>query len=162
MHMIVNYARYLPVYIAEMKSLPSTHPAVHSELNSASGEFVAQRQGKHGFSQVACDMAIEQTINRDSKTKGGMGNTQNKGSVNRWILSHPERAAIAKVCRDMAGKDDESRMRKDLDKTRAKRDNATVKQIMNTVTALRHTRHTRHFVPNVFWLVEIQVPFTSL
>ena len=132
----VNYARYLPVYIAEMKSLPSTHPAVHSELNSASGEFVAQRQGKHGFSQVACDMAIKQTINRDSKTKGGMGNTQNKGSVNRWILSHPERAAIAKVCRDMAGKDDESRMRKDLDKTRAKRDNATVKQIMNTVTAM--------------------------
>ena len=30
-----------------------------------------QRQQNHGFSSVACDMTIEQTLNRGSKTKGG-------------------------------------------------------------------------------------------
>ena len=58
-------------------------------------------------------MAIEQTCNRDSRPKGGMkGLTLKKGAVNRWLLSHHQRAAIMKECKFMAGKDQEGRARK--------------------------------------------------
>ena len=40
-------------------------------VEDLSQQWTVQRQSNHGFSSVACDMAIEQTINRDSKTKGG-------------------------------------------------------------------------------------------
>ena len=64
----INYARYLPAYIAEMGNLPATHPTIHESFSR--GEFVAQRQSDHAFSKIACGMVIEQTINRDSKNKG--------------------------------------------------------------------------------------------
>lgn len=131
----INYARYLPAYIAEMSNLPATHPTIHESFSR--GEFVAQRQSDHAFSQIACDMVIEQTINRDSKTKGGMsGITLSKGGVNRWLLSHPERAAITRACQVMAGKDDSIRSRKDLDTARIKRDNATVSELIKTFEAM--------------------------
>lgn len=65
----VNYARYLPVYLFEMLNLEKTHPFVHERL--CEGNFVAQRQNIYGFSGTAMDQVIEQTANRDSKTKGG-------------------------------------------------------------------------------------------
>jgi len=86
-----NYARYAPAYWLEMMNLYKTHPYINQHL--LQGEFVVQRQTAYGFSQIACDQTIEQTANRDSKTKGGLtGITVNKGAVHRWILSHPERA----------------------------------------------------------------------
>lgn len=66
----VNYARYLPVYLLEMLNLPKTHPLAYNELNAAN--FVAQRQNSYGFSGIAMYQVIEQTANRDSKTKGGL------------------------------------------------------------------------------------------
>lgn len=99
----VNYARYLPSYWLEMVNLPLTHPSCHSEL-SVKGQWTVQRQSVHGFASIACDQAIEQTCNRDSKTKGGWtGLTQNRAAVYRWILSQHERAAIARQCEAMAG-----------------------------------------------------------
>ncbi|KAL1251048.1 hypothetical protein QQF64_018844 [Cirrhinus molitorella] len=98
----VNYARYLPSYWLEMVNLPFTHPSCHSEL-SVKGQWTVQRQSVHGFASIACDQAIEQTCNRDSKTKGGLtGLTQNRDAVHRWILSQHERAAIARQCEAMA------------------------------------------------------------
>ena len=89
----VNYARYLPAYISEMEKLDRTHQSVNEAFMD--GQFVVQRQDRYGFSQIACDQLIEQTMNRDSKTKGGMTRiTTRKGAVNRWILAHHHRAAI--------------------------------------------------------------------
>lgn len=131
----INYERYLPAYILEMEELSTTHPEIHEAFSH--GKFAVQRQSNYGFSQVACDMTIEQTMNRDSKTKGGMvGITLNKGAVNRWVLSHPERAAIAKSCQVMAGKDDSVRSRKDLDVVHIRRDNEAVRSIVDTVEVM--------------------------
>ena len=65
----VNYARYLPSYWLEMVNLSTTHPSCHSEI-SVKGQWTVQRQSVHGFASIACDQAIEQTCNRDAKTKG--------------------------------------------------------------------------------------------
>uniref|UniRef100_UPI00398F633D DNA topoisomerase 3-beta-1-like n=1 Tax=Pristiophorus japonicus TaxID=55135 RepID=UPI00398F633D len=81
----VNYSRYLSAYWLDMYSLKESHPNINAELQA--GQFVAQRQQEYGFSQTACDQVIEQTANRDSKTKGGLtGFTLNKGAVQRWTL----------------------------------------------------------------------------
>ncbi|XP_077972179.1 uncharacterized protein LOC120332986 [Styela clava] len=124
-----KYARYLPIYYLEMMSLQETHPDVHNMF--VNGEFVVQRQARYGFSQVACDMAIEQTCNRDTKTKGGMvGFTLNKGASQRWILSHPERAQITKACFGYAGRDSQGRDRKDLDKPHSVREESAICRII--------------------------------
>ena len=48
-------------------------------------------------------------------TKGGMkGLTLKKGTIDRWLLSHHNRATIMKECKFMADKDQEGRVRKDL------------------------------------------------
>lgn len=93
----INYARYTPVYLLEMVNLENTHPNIHNHMMN--GGFVVQRQTKYGFSQVPVDQTIEQTMNRDTKTKGGLtGVTVRKGAVHRWILSHPARAQISHRC----------------------------------------------------------------
>ena len=62
-----------------------------------SSNFAVQRQGNYGFSAVACDRTIEQTANRDSKTKGGLiGFSMNPVTVHRWLLSQSERAAVTR------------------------------------------------------------------
>lgn len=87
----INYARYLSTYWMEMISLGDTHPSINNQLQS--GDFVAQRQQTYGFAYTACDQVIEQTANRDSKTKGGLtGFSLNKSRVHRWTLTQYERA----------------------------------------------------------------------
>lgn len=84
-----------------------------SQLDAAENmknHWTVQRQKRYGFSSIACDQAIEQTANRDSKTKGGLiGFTLNKGAVERWILSQSERSAITRQCQVMAGAVDDER-----------------------------------------------------
>ena len=95
-----NYSRYLSVYWCDMMSLEDAHPSAHEALKA--GDFVVQRSSS-AFSQVAVDQTIEQTINRDTKSKGGIvGFSLNKGAVQRWLLTSHERAAITQACREMA------------------------------------------------------------
>ena len=70
--------------------------------------FLVQWQDNHRFSAVACDQTIEQTINRNSKTKGGvLGFLMNPTLVHQWLLLQSERAAITERCKSMAGVDRE-------------------------------------------------------
>lgn len=130
-----NYARYAPIYLMEMMNLRTTHPDIYEDM--ANGGFVVNRQNQYGFSNVAVDQTIEQTLNRDSKTKGGLtGMTLRKGAVHRWILSYPARAAISNVCRVMAGKTDASRSRKDIDHSRIQADEMAVRNVLSTINAM--------------------------
>ncbi|XP_046860781.1 uncharacterized protein LOC124454010 [Xenia sp. Carnegie-2017] len=88
----VNYSRHGTAYWFEMTKLQETHPALLQDLRH---QWTVQRQQNYGFSSVACDMTIEQTLNRDSKTTGGMvGITLNRGAMQRWILAQSDRSAI--------------------------------------------------------------------
>ena len=57
-----NYARWLPIYLADMNSLAAAHPRVYEEFMS-SGHAVSR--SSHPFAQVWTDMALEQSINAD-------------------------------------------------------------------------------------------------
>ncbi|KAJ8020639.1 hypothetical protein HOLleu_40285 [Holothuria leucospilota] len=105
-----NYVRYLPAYYLQMCDLPETHPIAYEAL--VSGEFVVQRNDSYGFAQVECDLCIEQTCNRDAKSKGGIvGYSTNSGAVLRWFLTQHECSAIMNECKMMAGKSDLSTTR---------------------------------------------------
>ena len=60
---------------------------------------------------MACDQVMEQTFNRDSKTKGGItGFSLNRSAVKRWILSQSERGSITRQCHELAGLIDTDRL----------------------------------------------------
>lgn len=53
---------------------------------------------------------MEQTFNRDSKTKGGIvGFTLNRPAVKRWISAQSERGSITRQCYVVAGHPEEER-----------------------------------------------------
>lgn len=71
--------RYGTAYWVEMMKLPDTHPALYEDM-CQSGSWTVQRIEQEPFSSIAGDQAIEQTVNRDSKTSGGLkGITLNRG-----------------------------------------------------------------------------------
>lgn len=94
-----NYARWLPVYIMDMRQMETKHPEVHQEF--LKGNHAVSRSSKP-FAQVWSDMALEQTINADSKSKGGIkGISQNPGALDRWFLTSHERASITTAIKEM-------------------------------------------------------------
>lgn len=131
-----NYARYLPAYWLEMTNLEETHPESYRDI-TARGQWTVQRTDGNSFSSIACDQAIEQTCNRDSKTKGGItGFTLNRGAVQRWILAQPERSAITRQCELMAGIQGDDRIHKSLDESRMLKDERDVSSIISTINGM--------------------------
>ena len=130
----VNYSRYISVYWCDMMSLKERHPAAYEAFQA--GEFVAQRSTGSSFSQVAVEQTIEQTINRDTKSKGGIISfSLNKGVVHRWLLTSHERAAITQACRDMAGLHvtDGDDVVKEMGKLRMTAEERDVKKVQTTL-----------------------------
>ena len=65
-----NYARWLPVYLTDTNQMESKHPTVYREIMSARNHVVSRASSP--ISQVSTDMALEQSMNADSKSKGGI------------------------------------------------------------------------------------------
>ena len=64
--------------------------------------WTVQRNSEYGFSSIACDQTIEQTLNRDSKTSGGVvGFTLDRSTMHKWIVCHAEKAAIVNTLQGM-------------------------------------------------------------
>jgi hypothetical protein len=126
-----NYARWLPIYLADMKMLPSTHPHVHEQF--LNGNHSVSRSD-HPFNQVWTDMALEQSINLDSKKRGGIiGITQKPGALERWFLTSHERAAITTVTKQMCGLQDSHMfgVHKEMGTNRMNRDETDVQKILS-------------------------------
>jgi len=97
----INYLRWCSLYLEDMKKLPENAPVVHD--NFMAGRFVVKRSSIP-FSAVAADMCLEQTINRSSKTSGGIiGNTKRKEFVTRWNIIHHELMAVNQTFREVTG-----------------------------------------------------------
>ena len=61
-----NYVRWLSVYIIEMRQLATKHPEVYQEF--VNGNHAVSGSSKP-FAQVWMDMALEQSINANSKSR---------------------------------------------------------------------------------------------
>ena len=135
----INYARWGSVYFADMKSLPWSAKEVHEEF--LSGNHPVKRSGG-SFNQVWTDLALEQSINRDSKTKGGIiGFTQQRDAVNRWYLTAHTRASIVSSTKAMCGNEDIELLRnetgqphKEAGTSRIERGESDVRKLLTVLT----------------------------
>ena len=128
----INYARYPPLYWAQMKALSTSHPEANTYLQN--GGFAIQRSHASPFSQIPIDQTIEQTTNRDTKTKGGIvGFSLNRGAVQRWMLTAHERAAVTQNLKKMMGiKQSETSAMKEMRIARVSRDIRKVAEVLET------------------------------
>lgn len=79
-------------------------------------------------------MALEQTINRDSKTRGGIiGITQKQGTLERWFLTSHERATITAQLKTMCDLQDSDRVGSHNEASiRIRRDEEDVQKLVAT------------------------------
>ena len=99
-----------------MTNLPKTHPLLHEAMISR--QWTVQQNNKYAFTAVACDQAIEQTVNRAWTTSGGLkGISLSSNATQKFILSHSQTAAITRQCEYLVGYHQDERVKEDLDKS---------------------------------------------
>ena len=120
-----------------MKALPTTHLEVDNQLRN--GQFCVQRGQSHS-GQVSLDQAIEQSVNRDTKTKGGIvGFSLNPAAVERWMINAHQRAEISRGVKDMAGIVSKSTTaHKDCKASQMKQKEAAVQSVLATINSMEN------------------------
>lgn len=84
-----NYARWIPVHIRDMESLP---PAVQQEFE-INGNWVIPKTARR-FSTIPIDQAHEQNNELVKGEGGAVGLTENPSAFNKWMLAGPEQARL--------------------------------------------------------------------
>lgn len=64
-----KYLKWGIVYLHDMLSLPETHPELHEHFLNGY-HVVSRKTAESSFNCVSTDMALEQSLNKDTKTKG--------------------------------------------------------------------------------------------
>ena len=65
-----NYSKWTSVYLIDIRKLKYTASEVYQEFHS--GNHPVERSNNSTFNQVRTGMGLEQSLNRDSKTSGGI------------------------------------------------------------------------------------------
>ena len=96
-----NYARLIPLYLADMNQIQIKDPEVWNEFME--GNWVVNKNGSVSFCAIGADHALEQ-VNRTMKVTGGLvGITQNHNARSKFFLVSPELAKLTSEAEDMAG-----------------------------------------------------------
>lgn len=83
----VNYARWVPIHIRDMKALPS-----HVKDQLKNFWVVSKTQRK--YSSMPIDQAHEQNNELVKGSGGAVGLTENPSAFRRWMVAGPEQARI--------------------------------------------------------------------
>ena len=90
-----NYARFLPVYLADMQNLARDHPRVYEHFKN--GGFAVQTEDNIPFGRIPVDQAIEETVNKDTQTAGGTKEFSLKpAAVTKYYLTAEYRSTCLK------------------------------------------------------------------
>lgn len=143
----INYSRYLTHYCYDIQCLEKSNPSANQALEA--GAFSVQRSF-NPFSRVAVDQTIEQTINRDTKTKGGiLGFSQSASAVHKWVMTAHERAAITRGCKTYAAVVRNDGQRKEVSKRRLLQDEVDVSNATNLLESWISPFAERHDFVNI-------------
>ena len=126
----VNYARWGPVYLTDMKELPFTAPEVHREFQM--GNFVVKRSSHH-FNQVPVDQATEWINGMCKVSNGIIGITRNDPARDRFCVTWAERSHIAHKTRalfDQNEKEESISMHKEALPSRLHQDEQAVQKLV--------------------------------
>ena len=87
----VHYARWLPVFLQDLKELSTRHPDVYQEF--LSGKFTVQKTNRK-FSSMATDQAHEQNNKLVKEEGGAIGILQSPKALMQWMEAGPEIARM--------------------------------------------------------------------
>ena len=98
------------------------------------------------FNCVATDKALEQTVNRDGKSKGGViGLTLRKYALNRWLQTRHVTAEYGLAFKSMCeSKGDTRTAHQELGKARLARDERDVNKMTNNYSVSQPIRFGYH------------------
>ena len=117
----LNYARYLPVYFAQMVNLPADHANVYEHFRN--GGFSVQLTAGNPFGRIPVDQTTEVTINKDTKTAGGTTKfSQNSQAVHRFYLTAEYRSGFLGLLRNMSDMSQDALHHSDLQQPRIYKD----------------------------------------
>ena len=123
----INYARHTPVYLSEMRGLENNVPEMF--VHTQKGGFVVRRSDKN-FNSVPTDQALEQSINREAKSKGGViGYTLRTGALLRWLLTRHVTGAYAERFNDICSSPKPKKLHEELGGARIKQAQRHVQRI---------------------------------
>ena len=141
-----NYTRWGIVYLADMKNLQQTAPAVYNEFTS--GNFGVKRT-EGAFNQLLTDQALEH-INKLCKIAGDLvGITHNRPALDRWMLTCSDLAQIVDEIRSHArrSKSKPTQTVKEVGPQRQQRDDGDLKKIQQQLASFKpFDRETTDFV----------------
>lgn len=132
---LFNYSRMLSLYIAEMKEVKRTNPAVWEQFQK--GNWVV-RKTQASFCALGADEALEQE-NRTLKVSGGIvGITQHPKALARYFLTSAELLKTAHRTMDMiSSTNSPSNFRHHLNSpTKTETQNAAISKIYNEIARL--------------------------
>ena len=123
-----NYARWMTYYALELVNLKEEKPELLEVLKD--GAFSINRTGRP-FSRVGIDMALEQTIKAEEKSrlKGIVSFADVPTAVNRWIVTGSMRSQIVNSLLEVADLKSYNSDNKELNKPRIERDKKDIEKI---------------------------------
>ena len=131
-----NYTRWGTVYLADMKNLQQTAPAIYNEFTS--GNFGVKRT-EGAFNQLPTDQALEH-INKLCKIAGGLvGITHNRPALDCWMLTCSDLAQIVDEIRSHArrSKSKPTKTVKEVGPQRRQRDEGDLKKIQQKLETFK-------------------------
>ena len=125
-----KYAKYIPIYVADMKQLQQKQPEMYKHLEN--GGFVVRRSGKIKFNSVSTDQSLEQTINQEAKGRGGVvGFILRKGALLRWLLTRHVVVEYSVSFKSMTSSEAEIEHHPEFGSSRSARDHSDVLKILD-------------------------------
>ena len=129
---MVNYARYLPVYYADLSNISTQYPDIYN--NFLDGRFSVQLGSDNPFGKIPVDQTTEQTVNKDTKTSGDVRKySLNANAVSRFYLTAEYRSAYLHQFRKMVGMIKSGLHHAELQKPRILKDEAAVTSVVETL-----------------------------
>jgi len=127
-----NYARMIPLYLAEMASLSESDPEIYEEFQQ--GNWIVNKNAQVAFCAVGADHALEH-INRSMKVSGGLvGITLNESARAKFFLIAPELARLAEQANTLAGlSSNHSRHHHNLTAADIQREEKRIEQLTSTI-----------------------------
>ena len=125
----INYARWLPIHVRDMKSLAILSPSAEAKFRE--GIFVVHK--KRNFSGLAIDQAHEQNDALVKSDGGAVGLTENPRALRHWMVAGPE---MCRLSRDFEAV---SLFKADVTESRHEQNKSSQRTFHQNVTALLKT-----------------------
>ena len=115
-----------------MLTIETSHPEIYQEFKK--GNFSVQLSETNPFGRCKPGRVIETTINKDTKTPGGLtGSSTKTNAVDRWAINASYRASLYSHLQEFLGTNTKKYVHTDLQKSRIRNDQDDVTSMLSII-----------------------------